>query len=62
MIFDFKKQENKSWENAIESYDLTKNEEGTLLKVSVDTIEKYVPFMNETFPKALIKLKSNAEK
>lgn len=61
-IIDFKEQEIASWENAIESYELTENENGTLLKVSVDTIEKYIPFMEETFPKALLQLKSNTEK
>lgn len=61
-IIDFKEQEIASWGNAIESYELTENEKGTLLLVSVDTVEKYIPFMEETFPKALLQLKSNTEK
>ncbi len=60
-IIDFKEQEIANWENAIESYELTENENGTLLKVFVDTLEKYIPFMEETFPKALLKLKEITE-
>ena len=61
-ILDFKELENKSWENAIESYELTKNDKGTYLKVAVDTLEKYIPFMEQTFPKALSVLKNLSEK
>jgi hypothetical protein len=57
-ILDFKEQENSNWENAFESYELTENEKGTNLKVAVDTLEKYIPFMEETFPKALSALKN----
>jgi uncharacterized protein YndB with AHSA1/START domain len=57
-ILDFKEQENKSWENAIESYELIEKDKGTNLKVAVDTLEKYIPFMEETFPKALSALKN----
>lgn len=60
-IIDFNEQEIANWENAIESYELTENENGTLLKVFVDTLEKYIPFMEETFPKALLKLKEITE-
>lgn len=61
-ILDFKELVNKSWGNAIESYELTDNEKGTNLKVAVDTLEKYIPFMEETFPKALSALKNLSEK
>jgi uncharacterized protein YndB with AHSA1/START domain len=61
-ILDFKELENKSWENALESYELTKNDKGTYLKVTVDTLEKYIPFMEQTFPKALSVLKNLSEK
>lgn len=61
-ILDFKELENKSWGNAIESYELTDNEKGTNLKVAVDTLEKYIPFMEKTFPKALSALKNLSEK
>jgi len=61
-ILEFKEQENKSWENAFESYELFENEKGTNLKVAVDTLEKYIPFMEETFPKALSALKNLSEK
>jgi uncharacterized protein YndB with AHSA1/START domain len=61
-ILDFKELENKSWENALESYELTKNDKGTYLKVAVDTLEKYIPFMKQTFPKALSVLKNLSEK
>jgi uncharacterized protein YndB with AHSA1/START domain len=61
-ILDFKEQENKSWENAIESYELIEKDKGTNLKVAVDTLEKYIPFMEETFPKALSALKNLSKK
>jgi uncharacterized protein YndB with AHSA1/START domain len=57
-ILDFKEQENSNWENAFESYELTKNDKGTYLKVAVDTLEKYIPFMEQTLPKALSVLKN----
>jgi uncharacterized protein YndB with AHSA1/START domain len=60
-ILNFKEQENKSWENAIESYELTENDKGTNLKVAVDTLEKYISFMEQTFPKALSALKNLSE-
>ncbi|NBR13321.1 MAG: hypothetical protein EBQ94_03005 [Flavobacteriales bacterium] len=60
-IIDFKEKEIANWENAIESYELTEYENGTLLKVFVDTLEKYIPYMEETFPKALLKLKEITE-
>ncbi|HRH03797.1 MAG TPA: SRPBCC domain-containing protein [Bacteroidia bacterium] len=50
-----------SWTNAIESYRLLAVENGTLLKVEVDTLEEYVDFMNKLFPLALQKLKKLAE-
>ena len=52
---------NPNWTNAIESYRLLSAENGTLLKVEVDTLEEYVDFMNKLFPIALQKLKVLAE-
>lgn len=52
---------NPNWTNAIESYRLLSSENGTLLKVEVDTLEEYVDFMNKLFPIALQKLKALAE-
>lgn len=54
---NFEEQSFTNWTNAIESYELIKNENGVNLKVNVDTLDEYINFMNETFPLALLKLK-----
>jgi hypothetical protein len=53
--------ENNSWTNAIESYQFKENNTSTEITAYVDCIEEYKDFMNETFPKALAKLKSDCE-
>lgn len=49
------------WTNALESYELKSNENGTELIVKMDTIEEYIDYMNKTFPLALQELKKIAE-
>ncbi|WJJ97018.1 SRPBCC domain-containing protein [Algibacter luteus] len=51
----------KAWENAKESYELIENNGKTELHVSMDTTDEYVNFFNETFPKALKKIKELSE-
>jgi uncharacterized protein YndB with AHSA1/START domain len=53
--------ETESWSGAMETYTLNKIDSGTELTVNVDTIEKYVDFMNNTFPLALNELKRISE-
>jgi hypothetical protein len=54
--------ETESWSGAMETYTLNKTNNGTELTVNVDTIEKYIDFMNNTFPLALNELKRISEK
>lgn len=54
--------ENESWAGGMETYTLNETETGTELIVQVDSIEKYIDFMNKTFPLALQELKRLAEK
>lgn len=49
------------WEDALESYELIPQDPGTLLRVSANTLEDYVEYMNKTFPLALQTLKTIAE-
>jgi uncharacterized protein YndB with AHSA1/START domain len=51
----------ESWSGAMETYTLNKTDNGTELTVNVDTIEKYIDFMNNTFPLALNELKRISE-
>lgn len=62
-IEDFKEKpiKDQPWSNAIEKYELLSNTEGTLLRVSADTVEEYIDYMNTNFPKALEELKKIAE-
>jgi hypothetical protein len=53
--------ETESWSGAMETYTLNKTDSGTELIVNVDTLEKYIDFMNTTFPLALNELKRISE-
>ncbi|MBP7821316.1 MAG: hypothetical protein KA010_00240 [Saprospiraceae bacterium] len=66
-IIDFKEvpvnaaESVENWSGAYETYTLNAKNGGTELSVSVDTLDKYIDFMNSTFPKALSALKEIAE-
>ena len=64
-IKDFKElpitEESESWSGSEERYDLAENNGITTVKVTIDIVEKYADFFNDTFPKALQKLKKIAE-
>lgn len=64
-VKDFKElpetEETKSWTGSEEHYDLTENNGITTVKVSLDTLESHADYFNETFPKALQKVKEIAE-
>ncbi|RMA64696.1 SRPBCC domain-containing protein [Ulvibacter antarcticus] len=64
MIKDGKKihdKKSKQWENAKESYELNEKDGITELTASMDTIDEYITYFNETFPKALKRIKELAE-
>lgn len=51
----------EKWAGGLENYTLTENNGTTTIVVDVDMIEDYVDYFNETWPKALGKLKSMLE-
>ncbi|MBK9637091.1 MAG: SRPBCC domain-containing protein [Bacteroidetes bacterium] len=55
------------WANGLENYTFEENKgpdsyRGTLLTVDLDTTEDFIEYMNDTYPKALEKLKEICEK
>ena len=53
--------EHASWAGALETYELKDSERAVELTAEVDTVAEYVDFTNDTFPKALSKLKELSE-
>ena len=53
--------ETKSWCNSFEKYELTENNNNTTLTVSIDALEEYVNFFNESMPKAIELIKNLSE-
>lgn len=51
----------EAFAGALEEYTFLKTDNGTLLQVSMDTVPKWEDYFNETWPKALAKLKSIIE-
>lgn len=51
----------EKWANGFENYSFEENNEITTVKVEIDATEEFIEFMNETYPKALIKLKELCE-
>lgn len=54
-------EETLSWSGCEERYDLIENNGITTLKATMDVVEKFADFFNDTFPKALQKIKEIAE-
>ena len=52
----------EKWANGFENYTFEENNGTTTVTVDLDTTEEFTGFMNETFPKALEKLKEICEK
>lgn len=52
----------EQWANGFENYTFEENKEVTTLTVDLDTTEDFVDYMNQTYPKALDKLKELCEK
>ena len=53
--------ETKSWSGAKESYRLTDKNGKTKLDVELDITEEHADYFNNTFPKAIAKVKELAE-
>ena len=54
-------QEIEKWANGFENYTFEENNETTTVTVDLDTTEDFLDYMNETYPKALEKLKEICE-
>jgi hypothetical protein len=52
----------EKWANGFENYSFEENIGATTLTVDLDTTEDFLDYMNETYPKALDKLKEICEK
>lgn len=52
----------EKWANGFENYTFEENDGITTLTVDLDTAEDFVHYMNESYPKALDKLKEICEK
>lgn len=51
----------RSWAPAYENYTFSDRDGGTFVEVALDTVPEYVPYMENTFPKALELLKRLCE-
>lgn len=51
----------EKWANGFENYTFEENNETTTVTVDLDTTEDFLNYMNETYPKALEKLKEICE-
>lgn len=51
----------EKWANGFENYSFEESNGTTLLMVDLDTTEDFINFMNDTYPKALEKLKEICE-
>lgn len=52
----------EKWANAFENYSFEENNGTTTITIDLDTAEDFLDYMNETYPKALVKLKEMCEK
>lgn len=52
----------EKWANGLENYSFEENNGITTLTVNIDITEDFLDYMNETYPKALDKLKEICEK
>jgi hypothetical protein len=54
-------EKTSEWSGGMETYELIQNEASVTLKVLIDTLEKYIEYFENTFPKALERLKQLSE-
>ena len=52
----------EKWANGFENYTFEENNGATIVMVDLDTTEDFIGYMNQTYPKALDKLKTLCEK
>lgn len=52
----------EKWANGFENYSFAENNGTTSVTVDLDTTEEFIDYMNESYPKALNKLKELCEK
>ncbi len=52
----------EKWANGFENYTFEEGNGNTMVTVDLDTTEDFIDYMNETYPKALNKLKEVCEK
>ena len=52
----------EKWANTFENYSFTEKNGTTEVTIELDTLEDYLDYMNQTYPKALEKLKEICEK
>lgn len=52
----------EKWANGFENYTFAEDQENTVVTVDLDMTEEFLDYMNETYPKALSKLKEICEK
>ena len=52
----------EKWANGLENYSFEENNGTTTLTIDLDTADEFLDYMNESFPKALDKLKELCEK
>ena len=52
----------EKWANGLENYTFKENNGGTNVTVDLDAAEEFLDYMNQTYPKALDKLKELCEK
>ena len=60
-VEDYDSEEVKKWTGAIESYKLSTKDGKSLLSIETDTTEEHQGYFEETWPKALEKVKELAE-
>ncbi|WP_113661728.1 SRPBCC family protein [Pedobacter nanyangensis] len=61
-VEDYESEEVKKWGNAFENYKISTKQDGkSVLSVEMDTTEEYKSYFEETWPKALEKVKELAE-
>jgi len=61
-IEDTESEEGKSWAGAVENYELREKDGTSTLTVEMDVSDEYRAYFEETWPKALGKLKDISEK
>lgn len=55
-------EEVEKWTGGLENYHFQEEHNQTLVTVDIDVIDEYLDYFNDTYPKALAKLKEIAEK